>query len=342
MKVVIVGGVAGGASAAARIRRLDNHATIVMFERGAHVSFSNCALPYYVGGAVESSDALIMMTPASFKARHDIDVRVMSEVIAILREEKCVLVRETDTGKEYKESYDKLVLAPGANAIKPKSIIGVNNKNVFTVRNVTDVCKLKTYVDEVGVQNIVVAGGGFVGMELAENFVKAGKSVSLIEGAEQVMAPFDQDMAQILHKEMADNGVRLYLGSMVREITDTSVKATKDGEEIEIPAEAVVLAIGVAPETALAVQAGLEIGESRGIKVNHNYQTSDPNIYAVGDAIETFDRMGRKYGSLPLAGPAQRQARAAADHICGMQHNNNGFIGTAACACSGRTRPVPA
>ncbi|MDO5111537.1 MAG: FAD-dependent oxidoreductase [Clostridia bacterium] len=329
MKVVIVGGVAGGASAAARIRRLDNHATIVMFERGAHVSFSNCALPYYVGGAVESSDALIMMTPASFKARHDIDVRVMSEVIAILREEKCVLVRETDTGREYKESYDKLVLAPGANAVKPKSITGVNSKNVFTVRNVTDVCRLKAYVDEVGAQNIVVAGGGFVGMELAENFVKAGKSVSLIEGAEQVMAPFDQDMAQILHKEMADNGVRLYLGSMVREITDTSVKATKDGKEIEVPAEAVVLAIGVAPETALAVQAGLEIGESRGIKINHNYQTSDPNIYAVGDAIETFDRMGRKYGSLPLAGPAQRQARAAADHICGMQHNNNGFIGTA-------------
>ena len=328
MKIVVVGGVAGGASAAARIRRLDAKAEIIMFERGEHVSFSNCSMPYYIGGAVKNSNALIMMTPEAFKRRHNIEVRVQSEVVEILRDEKCVVVREVSTGNVYKEDYDKLILAPGANAVVPKSIKGVTNQNVFTVRNVTDIQRLKNYVDKVKAKNIVVAGGGFVGVEIAENFKKSGMNVSLIEGADQIMAPFDYDMAQILHKELLDKEVNLYLSSMVTAISDSCVTAVKNGVEFEVPAEAVVLSIGVAQETSLAVKAGLEIGESRGIKVNHNYQTSDPDIYAVGDAVETFDRMGRHYGSFAQAGPAQRQARAAADHICGMYHKNNGYIAT--------------
>ena len=328
MKVVIVGGVAGGASAAARIRRLNNDAEIVMFERGEHVSFSNCSIPYYIGGAVASSDSLVMITPEEFKSKYNIDVRTQSEVTAVDRSEKQVTVLDRVTGKEYTEGYDKLILATGANAVKPKSIKGIDGKTVFTVRNVTDVCALKNYVDRVGAENIVVAGGGFVGMEIAENFAEAGKHVSVIEGADQVMMPFDNDMAQLLHKEMHDNGISLHLSSMVTEITETVVRAKRGDQEFEVPAEAVVLSIGVAQETALAKQAGLEIGEFRGIRVNHNYQTSDPDIYAVGDAIETFDRMGRKYGVFAQAGPAQRQARAAADHICGMYHNNKGYIAT--------------
>lgn len=327
-KIVIVGGVAGGASAAARIRRLDEKASIVMFERGDDASFSNCSLPYFIGGVVPKREMLVEMNPAKFKAWHNIDVRVKTEVVKICREEKYVLVRERETGKEYKESYDKLILATGARAVKPRSITGVDRENVFTVRNVTDACALKDYVEQHNAQNIVVAGGGFVGLEIAENFKHAGRNVSIVEGAAQVMMPFDYDMAQLLHKEIIDNGIALHVNSMVREITDHSVIAERNGQTVELPADAVVLSIGVAQNTGLAVDAGLEIGEYRGIRVNHNYQTSDPDIYAVGDAIETYDRLGHHYGSFAQAGPAQREARAAADHICGMQHTNNGYIGT--------------
>ena len=327
-RIVIVGGVAGGASTAARIRRLDEHASIVMFEKGDDVSFSNCSLPYYISGDVPEREKLVEMSPEKFKAWHNIDVRVKTEVIKICRDEKCVVVRERESGKEYKEYYDKLVLATGARAVRPRSIVGVDRENVFTVRNVTDVCRLKEYVTASNAQNIVVAGGGFVGLEIAENFKKLGKNVSVVEGAAQVMMPFDYDMVQLLHKEIIDNGLALHVNSMVKEITDRSVIAERNGKTVEIPADAVVLSIGVAQETGLAAEAGLEIGSYRGIRVNHNYQTSDPDIYAVGDSIETFDRLGRKYGSFAQAGPAQREARAAADHICGLPHNNNGYIAT--------------
>ena len=328
MKVVIVGGVAGGASAAARIRRLDEQAEIIVLERGKHVSFSNCSLPYYLGGAVESSDWLVMMDPADFKYRHNIEVRTENEVTEIHRDKKEVVVRDLTTGGEYTESYDKLVLATGASPVVPKSIQGVSSAHVFTIRNVTDVCRAKDYIDSVNARDIVVAGAGFVGIEVAENLKSIGKNVSIVEGADQVMAPFDYDMAQYLHKELTDKGIHLHLSSMVTAISDHAVTAVKDGKPLEIPADAVILSIGVAPETGLAVQAGLEIGASRAIKVNHNYQTSDPDIYAVGDAVETFSRVGRVYGSFAQAGPAQRQARAAADHICGQYHNNNGYIAT--------------
>lgn len=328
MKVVIVGGVAGGASAAARIRRLDEQAEIVILERGKHVSFSNCSLPYYLGGAVESSDWLVMMGPDDFKFRHNIEVRTENEVTKIWRDRKEVTVRDLASGREYTESYDKLVLATGASPVVPKSIQGVNAAHVFTIRNVTDVCRAKAYIDSTGAQNIVVAGAGFVGIEVAENLKSTGKNVSIVEGAAQVMAPFDYDMAQYLHKELLDKGIHLYLSSMVTAISDSSVTAVKDGKAVDIPADAVILSIGVAPETGLAVEAGLELGSSRAIKVNHNYQTTDPDIYAVGDAVETFSRVGRTYGSFAQAGPAQRQARAAADHICGQYHSNKGYIAT--------------
>lgn len=328
MKLVVVGGVAGGASAAARVRRLDAYAEVVMFERGEHVSFSNCCLPYHLSGTVASSDALVLMSPEKFKKQHNIDARTNSEVIDIKRDEKKVVVKNLVSGEVYEESYDKLVLAPGANPIMPKSIAGIDRANVFAVRNVTDIRAIKAYMDKPETQDVVVVGGGFIGVEVAENLKEAGKNVSLIEGANQIMAPFDYDMVQILHKELDDNGVELYLSSTLTAIEDGFVKAVKNGEEFTVKADAVVMAIGVAPETTLAVKAGLEIGETRGIKVNHHYQTSDPDIYAVGDAIEIFNAMTHKPGRLALAGPAQRQARAAADHMYGLHHNNKGYIGS--------------
>ena len=328
MKLVVVGGVAGGASTAARVRRLDARAEIIIFEKGPHVSFSNCSLPYYVGDQVKTSEELIMMDPVAFKTQHDIEVRTLSEVIAIDREKKCVKVRDLAEGKEYEESYDKLVLAPGAAPILPKSIAGIDKEQVFVLRNVTDAVALKSFVAKEDVKDVVVVGGGFIGVEAAENLVEAGKTVHLIEGLDQIMAPFDKDMVQILHKEMDDHGIDLHLSSTVTAIGDGTVTAEKDGQAFEVPADAVVMSIGVAPETKLASEAGLEIGETRGIKVNHNYQTSDPDIYAVGDAIETFNRLTHKPARLALAGPAQRQARAAADHMYGIPHNFKGVVGS--------------
>lgn len=328
MKLVVVGGVAGGASAAARVRRLDAKANIVMFEKGEHVSFSNCCLPYHLSGTVADSESLVLMNPTKFQKQHDIDARVNSEVIAINREEKKVVVRNLVTDEEYEESYDKLVLAPGANPILPKSIAGIDRDNVYVIRNVTDIRKLKAAIDSDAVKHAAVVGGGFIGVETAENLQMAGKQVSLIEGTDQIMAPFDYDMVQILHKELDDHGIELYVSCSVTAVEDGFVKATKENKEIQIPADVVVMAVGVAPEIKLAADAGLEIGESRGIKVNHNYQTSDPNIYAVGDAVEIYNALTHCAGRLALAGPAQRQARAAADHMYGIPHHNTGYIGS--------------
>lgn len=328
MKLVVVGGVAGGASAAARVRRLDAKAEIVMFEKGEHVSFSNCCLPYHLSGTVAKSDSLVLMNPTKFKKSHNIDARVNSEVIAINKEVKTVTVKDVLTNETYEESYDKLVLAPGANPIMPKSIAGIDKEHVFSVRNVTDIRKIKAYIDQDSIENVVVVGGGFIGVEVAENVREAGKNVSLIEGANQIMAPFDYDMVQILHKELEDNGVSLHVSSSVVAIEDDCVIVKKGDTEYSVKADAVIMAIGVAPETKLAQEAGLEIGETRGIKVNQHYQTSDPDIYAVGDAIEIFNSLTHKPGRLALAGPAQRQAHAAADHMYGIHNNNKGYIGS--------------
>lgn len=325
-RLAVVGGVTGGASVAARVRRLNAQAEIIIFERGEHVSFSNCCLPYYLSGTIADSQELILMSPETFQCQHDIDVRINSEVIAVNRSEKKVIVKNLLTGEEYEEAYDKLVLSPGANPVLPSGIQGIHRENVFTIRNVTDIRLLKMYADKDTVNHVAVVGGGFIGIETAENFRKAGKNVSIIENMEQILTSFDSDMVQILHKELDDHGVSLYLNSAVTSIEDGYVKAVREGKEFTVTADLVVMAAGVSPETDLARNAGLEIGETHGIKVNHNFQTNDPDIYAVGDAVELFHALGHKKGRLALAGPAQRQARAAADHICGITNKNRGYI----------------
>lgn len=323
-KIVIVGGVAGGASTAARIRRLDEHAEIVMFEKGPHVSYSNCSLPYYVSGIVENSEQLILMNPDMFAKRYRIDARVKQEVIDIDRKKKVAIVKNLLTNDIYEESYDRLVLAPGAKPIQPP-IPGVDASHVYTVRDVEDITRLMDYAKMNDVEDVAVVGGGFIGVEVAENFRLAGYDVSLIEFAPQIMAPFDEDMVQILHKEMLDHHVNLVLGDGVASIHDDYI-ATEAAKKIT--AQLVVLAIGVRPETALAEKAGLTIGETGAIQVDTNYVTNDPHIYAVGDAIEVFHRITQKPTRLALAGPAQKQARVVADHIYGQWHRNLGVIGS--------------
>lgn len=323
-KIVVVGGVAGGASAAARIRRLDEQANIVMFEKGLHVSFSNCSLPYHLSGIVENSKRLVMMNPESFESKYNIDARVNSEVVAINRSNKTVTVKNVETNETYEESYDELILSPGASPIVP-NLQGVDLPHVFTVRNVVDIEKLQTAIVEKDAKNIAVVGGGFIGVEVAENLRLAGRGVSLVEFAPQILMPFDEDMVQILHKEVTDHGVELVVNDGLAKITETSI-VLNSGKEIQ--ADIVVLAIGVRPETALAKDAGLDIGETGAIKVNQFYQTNDRHIYAVGDAIEVYHRLMHKQTRLALAGPAQRQARAVADHIYGIPTTNKGVIGS--------------
>ena len=327
-KILVVGGVAGGASAAARVRRLDAHARIVMFERGEHVSFSNCCLPYHLSGTVENSDALVLMSPEKFAKQHDIEARVWSEVTEIHPREKKVTVRNLQSGECYEEEDDKLILAPGASPVMPEGIVGIRQRHVFSIRNVADIRALKKYIDQNHVRKAAVVGGGFIGVETAENLKMAGLSVTLVEGSSQIMLPFDYDMVQILHKEMLDCGIELYLSGTLKEIKEDCIVINRQGKEETIEAEAVVMAIGVTPETGLARKAGLEIGKTGGILVNKNFQTSDPDIYAVGDAVETFHRLLGRPGRLALAGPAQRQARAAANHMYGETDGNHGFIGS--------------
>ena len=326
-RILIIGGVAGGASVAARARRLDAGAEIIMFERGQHVSFSNCSLPYYLSGVVGNSDALVMMSPEKFKKSYDIDARVNSEVTAINRDKKTIEIKNTLTGDVHEEAYDVLVMAPGASPVKPRSIGGIDGKNVYTVRNVADIVHLKDGLEAAGAENTAVIGGGFIGIEVAENLAKAGKKVTVVEAMNQILAPFDYDMVQMLHKELLDNGVSLIVEDGVKTIEEKQITLASGKT---VPVDAVILAIGVAPETGLAKAAGLEIGETGGILVDHNYRTSDKNIYAVGDAIEVFDRMTGKPSRLALAGPALRQARAAADAMYGIPDDNRGVIGSCA------------
>ncbi|TXL61071.1 pyridine nucleotide-disulfide oxidoreductase [Cerasibacillus terrae] len=323
-KVLIVGGVAGGASVAARVRRLDESAEIIMFEKGPHVSFSNCSLPYHLSGIVEDSEKLVLMSPDIFKSRYNIEARVQQEVIQINRDKKTITVKDLISDKTYEEGYDKLVLSPGASPIRP-NLEGIDNSNVFTVRNVVDIENINSYIKQKGMKDIAVIGGGFIGVEVAENLKLANYNVTLVEFANQVMAPFDYDMAQILHKEMVDHGVELILDDGLAKISDGYI-TTNSGRKID--AQAVVLAIGVRPETNLAKEAGLEIGETGAIKVDSNYLTSDRDIYAVGDAIEVYHRLLQKQTRLALAGPAQKQARVAADHMHGIPTRNIGVIGS--------------
>jgi len=247
--LLILGRVAGGASVAARARRLDESAEIIMFERGPHVSFSHCALPFQLSGMVENSDDLVLMTPEQFKKQYNIEARVNSEVIKIIRDQKKVIVRNTQTGEEYEEHYDKLVLSPGAKPVFPKSIEGIDRANVFTARNVVDIVKIKDYIEKNNIKDVAVVGGGYIGIEVAENFKLAGYNVNLIEALDQVMQPFDYDRVQILHKELYDNGVNPILSDSVTKIFDDYVEL-KSGKKVNV--RTVIMAVGVFPETSLA------------------------------------------------------------------------------------------
>ena len=327
MKTVIVGGVAGGASAAARLRRLDEKAEIIMFERGEYISFANCGLPYYIGGEINKKSALTLQTPQSFNSRFNVDVRVWNEVTAIDAEKKQVTVHNVQTGEDYTESYDELILSPGAAPLVPK-MDGVDDPRVFTLRNIPDTVKIRDYVEEEFPESAVVVGGGYIGVEMAENLKKAGLKVTIVELADHVIAPLDGDMAAEVHRYLRDQGVELMLGKAVQSMEDKGGKLTLHLSEGEIETDMVILSVGVRPDTALAQSARLELNPKGAIVVNEHMQTSKEHIYAVGDAIEIVDFVTGKKGYVPLAGPANKQGRIAADNICGIKSSYKNTLGS--------------
>ena len=327
MKVVIVGGVAGGASAAARLRRLDESAEIIMFERGEYISFANCGLPYYIGGEITKKSDLTLQTPQSFNARFNVDVRVNSEVTSIDPKAKTVTVRSKDRG-EYTESYDKLILSPGAAPIRPP-MEGADNARVFTLRNIPDTIKIREYVEEEFPASAVVVGGGYIGVEMAENLKNAGVAVTIVELADHVIAPLDYDMACDVHRYLKEKGVGLILKNGVQAIKEEGGKLKLTLSDGEIETDMVIMAVGVRPDTALAKDAGLELNKRGAIVVNEHMLTSDPDIYAVGDAVEVTDFVTGEKAYIPLAGPANKQGRIAADNICGIPTTYKNTLGSA-------------
>lgn len=342
LRILIVGGVAGGASTAARVRRLSESAEIVLFERGPHVSFANCGLPYYVGGEIEDRADLQVQTPASLKARFNLDVRVNTEVLRIDRAARTVLVKNRQTGEEYSERYDKLVLATGAAPIRPP-IPGLERPLHFMVRNIPDVERIVEWADGESGKRVVVVGGGYIGLEMAEQLRQRGLEVTMVEALPQVMAPLDPEMAAWLHEELRGNGVRLCLGDGVasfdppgvEEPAGASIVVLKSG--LRLPADAVILGLGVKPEVSLARDAGLEIGSLGGVRVDAGMRTTDPDIFAVGDAVEVRDGVTGNWALIPLAGPANRQGRIAADNLFGGNSEYPGTFGTAVLRLFGLT-----
>ncbi|MDC0937212.1 FAD-dependent oxidoreductase, partial [Pirellulales bacterium] len=328
MKIIIVGGVAGGASAAARARRLSEDAEIVLVERGPDVSFANCGLPYYIGEKISDRAKLLVVTPDRLKTRFNLDVRVRSSVEAIDRKAKTVRIRNLASDREYEESFDKLILAPGAAPLRPP-ISGIDLPGIFTLRNLQDMDRIKAVVDD-GVKEAVVVGAGFIGLELVENLRRLGVSTTVVELQDQVLPPFDKEMTTPLAEALTANGVSLLLGESAEgfeESTDGITVHLTSGQQL--PAQLVALGIGVRPENKLAVDAGLDVGPRGGIRVNVQLQTSDPDIYAVGDAIEVEDFVLKTPTQVPLAGPANRQGRIAADNIFGRSSRYRGTQGTA-------------
>jgi NADPH-dependent 2,4-dienoyl-CoA reductase/sulfur reductase-like enzyme/rhodanese-related sulfurtransferase len=328
MRLLIVGGVAGGASAAARARRLSEDAHIILFERGPDVSFANCGLPYYLGGEIVERDKLLVVTPERLRVRFNLDVRVRTSVEAVDRAAKKVRVRDLVSGKEYEESYDRLILAPGAAPIRPP-LPGIDLPGIFTLRNLQDMDRIKEKLDS-GVRQAVVIGAGFIGLELVENLVRRGIHTTVVELQDQVLPPFDREMTAPIAEQLAAKGVALLLGQSAEAFepgSDGLLVRLKSGQRL--PAQLVVLGVGVRPENKLAVAAGLEVGSRGGIRVNEHLQTSDPDIYAVGDAIEVRDFVTGEPTQVPLAGPANRQGRIAADYIFGRQSRYRGTQGTA-------------
>jgi NADPH-dependent 2,4-dienoyl-CoA reductase/sulfur reductase-like enzyme/rhodanese-related sulfurtransferase len=328
MRLLIVGGVAGGASAAARARRLSEEAEIVLFERGPDVSFANCGLPYYVGGEIAQREKLLVTTPQRLQARFRLDVRTRSSVEAIDRQAKKIRVRDLATSREYEEAYDKLILAPGAAPLRPP-IPGIDLPGMFTLRNLQDVDRIKEGVDR-GVQRAVVVGAGFIGLELVENFRRRGIETTVVELQDQVLPPLDKEMTAPILETLMANGVTVLLGQSAEAFEPAADGLTvrlKSGEQL--PAQLVILGVGVRPENKLAVDAGLEVGPRGGIRVSASLQTSDPDIYAVGDAIEVKDFVTGDAAQVPLAGPANRQGRIAADNIFGHKATYRGTQATA-------------
>ena len=326
-KVLIIGGVAGGASAAARLRRLDEFAEIVMFERDEYISFANCGLPYYIGGTIKERAKLIVQTPESMKSRFNIDVRINSEVIKIDTFKKVATVRSQARGT-YEEQYDYLVLSPGAKAIKP-NIDGINSPKVFTLRNIPDTDSIKAYVDKKGINSAVVIGGGYVGVEMAENLKHRGLDVTIVEAAPHIMAPLDTDLVEIVEKEIRDKGVRLIINDGVKAFKelDGGVEITLNSDT-KLRADLVILAIGVTPDTEFLKESGIALGAKGHIIVNKKLETNAPNVYAVGDAIEIVDFVTKQKGAVALAGPANKQGRIAADNIAGLSSTYKGTQGT--------------
>lgn len=327
-KVLIVGGVAGGASTAARLRRVDENAEIIMFERGPYISFANCGLPYYVGGTIEERSALLLQTPEAMKARFNIDVRVENEVLSIDREKKTVEIKDIKSGNVYEESYDVLVLSPGSTPLKPP-IPGIDAPNIFSLWNIPDVDRIKGFVDGMKPKTAAVIGGGFIGLEMAENLHDLGIEVSVVEMADQVMAPVDFEMAQIVHKHMKAKKVGLYLGDGVKSFEYNNGKTRvllQSGKSVDV--DLVILSIGIRPQSELAKNAGLEMNQRNGIVVDASLKTSDTSIYAIGDAIEVVDFIGGQKTMIPLAGPANKQGRICADNIAGIQSTYKGTQGT--------------
>lgn len=328
MKVVIVGGVAAGATAAARLRRLDEQAEILIFERSGYISYANCGLPYYIGDVITAPEALTLQTPEQFFARFRVQVRVRHEVTALHPERKAVSVTDLATGRTFEESYDKLILAPGARPTQPR-LPGVGLERVFTLRTVEDTFRIKEFIQKNKPRSAVLAGGGFIGLELAENLRELGMEVTIVQRPKQLMNPFDADMAALIHAEMRRHGVQLALGSTVEGFAPTNrgVEVLRK-DEPSLQADMVVLAIGVTPDTALAKSAGLALGIKDSILVNDRMETSVPDIYAAGDAVQVRHAVTGQDALISLAGPANKQGRIIADNICGMDSRYTGSQGS--------------
>ncbi|MCK8486805.1 FAD-dependent oxidoreductase [Paenibacillus sp. MBLB2552] len=326
-KVLIVGGVAGGASAAARLRRLDEEAHIVMFERDPYISFANCGLPYYIGDSIKDRSKLLVQTPEAMHRRFNIDVRTESEVIGIDPASKSVLVRSKERG-EYRESYDAVILSPGARPIRP-NLPGIESSRIHTLRNIPDTDRIKRRVVEEQASSAIVIGGGFIGVEMAENLREIGLEVTLIEGGPQILAPFDAEMSGVLAKELEDHGVQLLMSQTVTSFTEQGNQIqAHTSDELELAADIVILAIGVTPDTAFLRETGMELGPRGHIIVSDKLETSIPDIYAVGDAVEVVDFVNDSKTAIPLAGPANKQGRIAADNVCGLGTTYKGSQGT--------------
>jgi NADPH-dependent 2,4-dienoyl-CoA reductase/sulfur reductase-like enzyme/rhodanese-related sulfurtransferase len=337
-KILVVGGVAGGASCAARARRLSEDAEIIVFERGPYVSFANCGLPYYIGDVIQKEDKLLVATAELFKTRFNIEVRNESEVVAINRERREIQVHNLRTGESYWEKYDALVLAPGAAPIRPP-LPGIDLAGIFTLRTIPDSRDIRQWIAGGSAQTAVVVGAGFIGLEMTENLVQRGLTVAVVEMMDQVLPPLDPELAEAVRQRLVDKGVSVHLNDAVaafeRESSGKLIVTTQSGTSIRT--DLVVLGLGVRPEIKLAKQAGLAIGEKNGIRVDESMRTSDPHIWAVGDAVESRDFVTGEWCVVPLAGPANRQGRIAADSICGRSAHFRGVQATAVCGMFGLT-----